>query len=122
MDIQFKGTRYEPTPEIIAQATKQIEPLARFLGNDFTVARANVELERAVGGKNNGDIWRAELNIEHEGKLYRAESTKAKLSHAVTTVARDVGRELRRGRGKEHALFRRGSAQVKEFLQGFGKP
>lgn len=121
MDIQFKGTRYEPTPEIIEQARKQIEPLARFLGNDYTVARASLELERAVGGKNNGDIWRAELTIEHEGKSYRAESTKAKLANAVTTVARDVGQELRRGRKKEQHMFRKGANSIKQMLQGFGK-
>lgn len=121
MDIQFKGTRYEPTPEIIEQATRQIAPLARFLGKDFTVAKAYVELERAVGGKNNGDIWRAELNIDHEGRRYRAESTKAKLDHAVTTVARDVAQELRRARSKDQDLFRKGSSAVKGFLRGFRK-
>ena len=121
MDIQFKGTRYEPTPDIIEQATKQIAPLARFLGNDFTIARASMELERAVGGKNNGDIWRAELNIDHEGRRYRAESTKAKLSHAITTVARDVGQELRRARAKDHHMFRKGASAVKDFIRGFNK-
>lgn len=121
MELQFKGTRYEPTPEIISQARKQIEPLARFLGNDYTVARAMLELERAVGGKNNGDIWRAELTIEHEGKSYRAESTKAKLANAVTTVSRDVGQELRRARKKGQVMQRKGGSVIKDLLKGLGR-
>lgn len=119
MELAFKGTRYEPTPDILAQAEKHIKPLSRFLGQDYTEAKALLELERTVGGQQKGDVWRAELTVDHEGKRYRAESTKAKLSHAITTVARDMGRELKRARGKDRDLFRRGAAAVKDFVRGF---
>lgn len=120
MDIQFKSTKYEPTPEVIEQATKKIQALERFIGGKETTARALVELERAVGGKRQGDVWRAELNIDHEGKRFRAESTKAKLDHAVTTVVRDLARELGRARKQNHDMFRKGGSAVKDFLRGFG--
>ena len=119
MDIQFKATKYEPTAEVINDATKKVRALERFLGNDHIEAKAFVELERAVGGKKNGDVWRAEFNIDLKGARYRAESTKAKLDHAVTTVVRDVGRELARARKKDHYLVRKGGAVVKSFLRGF---
>lgn len=121
MDINFKGTRYEPTPEILAQAERQLKAVAKFLGADEASAKAHVELEQAVGGQSKGDIWRAEINIDHEGERFRAESVKAKLDHAVTTATRDIGREIRRARKKNQDMFRKGSATMKSFLQGWGK-
>lgn len=119
MELRIKGTRYEPTAEILAQVGKQIEPLGRFLGADYTEALGELELERAVGSKGKGDIWRAELTITHEGRQFRAESTKAKLSHAITTVARDMKRELTRARTKDTDLLKKGGAAVKGLLRGF---
>lgn len=119
MDIRYKGTRYEPTPEIMRQAEEQVGTLDRFFGGGS--GTAYLELERAVGNQEKGDIWRAELSVEHEGRTYRAESTKTELRNALTTVARDVARELGRAKEKDQHLFKRGSAAVKEFLQGFGK-
>lgn len=119
MELKIKGTRYDPTPEILEQAHAQIEPLGKFLGNDYTEALATLELERAVGSKGKGDVWRAELTLSHEGRVYRAESMKAKLSHAVTTVARDMKRELSRERLKNTVLVKKGGAAVKNLLRGF---
>jgi ribosomal subunit interface protein len=120
MDIQIKGTKYEPTPEILAIANRKVGALERFLP-EGTESRAYLELEQAVGNQNTGDIWRAELTIEAAGAKYRAESTKAKLDHAIVTVVRDVGDELRKHKRKEQHLVRRGGSMVKAFLRGFGK-
>lgn len=121
MNIHFKGTRYEPTEDIIAHATSKIEPLAKFINEENSEALAFIELDRAVGNQQQGDVWRAELTITHEGNRFRAESTKAKLDHAITTVARDVSRELRRAKAKDETLFKKGGAVVKGFLRGFRK-
>jgi ribosome-associated translation inhibitor RaiA len=118
MELALKGTRYEPTSEIEAQARKQVGGLSRFANGGE--ARAELELERAVGGTHKGDIWRAELMVITPTARYRAESTKAKLPHAITTVVRDVGREMSRAKQKEHRFFRKGSAAVKGILRGFG--
>lgn len=121
MNIHFKGTKYEPTAEVIAHANSKIEPLAKFINEDNSEALAFIELDRAVGNQNQGDVWRAELTITHEGNRFRAESTKTKLDHAITTVARDVGRELRRAKGKDQTLFKKGGSAIKGLLRGFRK-
>ncbi len=120
MNITFKSTRYEADPKLIEETRKRLEALGRFLGKDAHTAIASVELEQAVGKQKQGDIWRAEINVDHEGTHYRAESTKAKLDHAVTTVLRDIAGEFRRARKKDQHLFKRGGAAVKDFLRGFG--
>lgn len=120
MHISFKSTRYEPSPELLADTEKRLNALERFLGKEGASALATVELEQAVGNQKNGDIWRAEINVDHEGVHYRAESTKAKLDHAVTTVLRDIAGEFRRAHKKEHHLVKRGGAALKAFMRGFG--
>jgi len=116
MNIHYKWTKCEPTPEIVAQAQKQVGGLARFAGEG---ARAELELEQAVGGKHKGDIWRAELSVITPTNRFRAESTKAKLAHALTTVTRDVSDQLRREKRKDSQMFRKGGASIKNFLRGF---
>lgn len=119
MNITFKNTRYEPDQKLIADTTKKLESLARFLGKNAGAADVQVELEKAVGSHKQGDIWRAEINVLHEGARYRVESTKAKLDHAVTTALRDIADVLRKAHTKENHLLKRGGAAVKSFLRGF---
>lgn len=119
MDIHFKATKYEPTPDILEQAERQGKALEKYLGAYVDSSRATFVLEKAVGGMQNGDIWRAELTVERNGELFRAESTKAKLDHAITTVTRDVGRELSRAHAKEKKLERKSGATKKGMLRGF---
>lgn len=121
MDINFKGTRYEPTPEILAQADRQLKAVAKFMDESRSKAVASVELGEAVGNQRKGDIWRAEITIDHEGAQYRAESTKAKLDHALTTAVRDISGEVRRAHKKSLAAKRKGGSFVKSFLQGWGR-
>lgn len=121
MDIQIKGTKYEPTPEVIRHTTKQVSRLQKFFRHASGEVRAYMELERAVGSMQKGDVWRAELNVDVGGERYRAESTKVKLDHAVTTVVHDVERELARAKKKDHDFVRKGGAAVKSFLRGFRK-
>lgn len=121
MDIQIKGTKYEPTPEVIRHATKQMSGLKKFFRHESGEVRAYLELERAVGSMQKGDVWRAELNVDVGGERYRAESTKVKLDHAITTAVHDVSRELARAKKKDHDFVRKGGAAVKSFLRGFKK-
>ena len=121
MNIRLKATRYEPTPLMVEQVNKKVNALERFIDETSAEASASVELERAVGSKHKGDVWRAELHVVHEGKEFRAESTKTELENAFTTVVRDVARELAREHKKRERIARKGSSIVKSFLQGFGK-
>lgn len=105
---------------MVAQVNEKVLGLARFVDESRAEAYASVELECAVGGVNKGDIWRAELQITHESGEFRAESTKAKLDHALTTVVRDVARELGRAHKKAQAAARKRSSVMKSLLRGFG--
>lgn len=119
MNITFKSTRYEPDQKLVAETKKKLETFSRFLGKNADSAVIEVELEKAVGNQKQGDIWRAEINVDHEGARYRVESTKTKLDHAVTTVLRDMAHVLGKVHAKENHLFKKGGSMVKSFLRGF---
>lgn len=104
-----------------AMVEEKVGALARFIDEGTAQAYASVELELAVGNQNKGDVWRAELQITHESGDFRAESTKAKLDHALTTVVRDVARELSRAHKKRERLSRKRNGVMKSLLRGFGK-
>lgn len=116
MELALKGTKYRPTPEIREQALRQATTLGKLVRRDAE-ARAMLELERAVGGQKKGDIWRAELTVTVGAKRFRAESMKAKLDHAITTVMRDVSGELRRAKAKAAASVKRGGVKGKRVLR-----
>lgn len=120
MELRLKGTRYEPTDELKAQVAEKVGGLARFLDESKAQAYAAVELERAVGGQQKGDVWRAEVQVTHESGEFRAESTKAKLDHALTTAVRDVAREMSRAHKKAQTSARRRNSVMKSLLKGFG--
>ncbi len=118
MDISWKHTRCEPEPKLIQETAGKLRKLERFLPN-HEAALASIELERAVGGQQKGDIWRAEITVRHHGEQYRAESTKAKLDHAVTTVLRDIAGEMRRAGKKRKDEPKEAGAGFKALLRGF---
>jgi len=103
-----------------ATVEEKVGALARFIDEGTAQAYASVELERAVGGMKKGDIWRAELQITHESGDFRAESTKAKLDHALTTVVRDVAQKLSRAHKKRISASRVRNGAIKSLLRGFG--
>lgn len=121
MEITFKGTRYEPTPEILTQVEQQLGSVEKLIDESKSTALALVELSEAVGNQRKGDIWRAEVTIDHAGMQFRAESVKAKLDHAVTTVVRDIAQQIRRTNTKSEHLLKRGGAAVKSFMRGLGR-
>ena len=110
MDLRIKGKKYEPEGKLVETITGKLAKLDKFFKGE---ARAQVLLERAVGGKQKGEIWRAELIVSEGKKRFMAESTKTKLANAVTTVLRDVTDELARAHTKALAESRKAARAKK---------
>ena len=53
---------------------------------DIQVINCDVEIEKAVGGQNKGEIYRAEVNLEVPRKLLRVEKTEDDLYKAIDKV------------------------------------
>lgn len=63
MQINIKATNIELTPAIKKYVETKVEMLEKYLGK-LTVLNCDFEVEKAVGGQNKGEIFRAEMNLE----------------------------------------------------------
>lgn len=115
--ITFKQTNVtvdRHVPDLVAQKLLSLE---KFIGE--APSFCEVEFER-VTSQQSGDIYRIEVNLEVNGKLYRAEATMDSFEKAVDEVRDELDKELRRARDKEETLLKRGGRRLKELLR-FGR-
>ena len=121
MDIQYKRTNYDPTADILELVRKRLLTIGeKYLGAKKDLARAYVELGKAVGAQQTGDIWRAEINLDSEGQRFRSEAVRSKIGDAVNVAARELARELRIAKRKEAYSAKKRGAAIKSLLRGFG--
>lgn len=85
MQINIHATNIELSPAIRTYVQTKVDMLEKYLG-DLQVLNCDFEVEKAVGGQNKGEIYRAEINLEIPGELLRVEKTEVDLYKAVDKV------------------------------------
>lgn len=120
MQIQFKGTHYELTPEENDLLTRKVSTLQKFLGANHDEAHAYVTCGKHTEAHHKGDVWFSECNLDVEGKRYFARAEADTLRSASDKMIAELSREVRMAKRKKQSLFRRGGSHIKEMLR-FGK-
>ena len=85
MQIRIKATNLELTDALRDYFQNKMNVIEKCLG-DIQVINCDVEIEKAVGGQNKGEIYRAEVNLEVPRKLLRVEKTEDDLYKAIDKV------------------------------------
>ena len=85
MNIRIKSTRLELTDAIRDYFQKKMDMIEKYLG-DIKIANCDVEIEKAVGGRHKGEIFRAEVNLEVPHQILRVEKTEKDLYKAIDKV------------------------------------
>ena len=116
--IITKGTNLKITPELQSLLDQKFLPLEKFLANHQDT-KCEVELEKMTD-HHSGNIYRAEINLFHGGKMFRAESTKEQIEQAIDAVRDDIRRELRRAGDKKQSMLKKGGRSIKKMLR-FGR-
>lgn len=114
--INTKATNIELTPELTELVDQKLTPLEKFLPDEESDMKCDVELEKG-GEHQSGNIYRAEVNLYVSGTLYRAEATEDQIEKAIDRVRDDVKRELRRANAKRDSLIRRGGRKIKDMMR-----
>jgi ribosomal subunit interface protein len=117
--INIKATNMELSDELRSLLEQKIQALEKFIPNDESDVVCQAELERMTD-KQSGRIQRAEVNLRVAGKLYRAEATEEQMEKAIDSVRDEIKRELRKARGKEQSLMKRGGQAIKRMVR-FGR-
>jgi ribosomal subunit interface protein len=119
--INIKGTDLELTTELRNLVDEKISALEKFMsltGDETPIA--DVELEKKYGDQKNGQIYRAEINLQFRGKFFRTESKKEDIKVAFNDAHDEMVRRVRKTREKKKDLFKRGAKSIKRMIR-FGK-
>jgi len=98
---------------------QKLTPLDKFIPEDETDVKCEVELERMTDHQS-GKIFRAEGNLYVAGILYRAEATEEQMEKAIDVMRDELKRELRRASSKQATLNKQGDQEAKEMMQNGG--
>ncbi len=117
--INVKTTNFEQTTEIAEVLEKRLKTLEKFLPDWETRLLCDVELEKMTD-QQTGRIFRAEINLQVAGTLFRAEATEERMEDAIDRAKNELKSELVRTAGKRQSLFRRGAQKIKNMMR-FGE-
>lgn len=100
MHINIKSTKIELTPNIKDYVQEKVDMLEKYLGS---VKPTNCDFELALDGasRNNGDIYRAELNLEVPGELLRVEKVEDDIFKAIDKVKDHMARSIKKYKEKK---------------------
>lgn len=85
MKINIKSNKLELTAAIRDYFQNKMDMVEKYLG-DIKVINCDVEIEKAVGGQNKGEIFRAEVNLQVPRQILRVEKTEKDLYKAIDKV------------------------------------
>ncbi len=106
--------------ELNAFIDKKVQKLAVFLKKD-DAAICEIEVGTTSAGQRTGDVYRAEVHVTFSGGDAYAEATTNTVHGALDRAVSEARRELRKKKGKDRDLMRKGAGEVKEFFRRFGK-
>lgn len=86
MKINIKSSRLEMTEALRNYIETKMAMLEKYLGKRVKVINCDFEIEKAVGGQNKGEIFRAEANLSVPNDLLRVEKTEKDMYKAIDKV------------------------------------
>lgn len=98
--VEMQGTNMDLTPAIKARAEKALGKVAKLL-QGVEPADVRADLGMTTKGQKNGDVFRAEYNLQVPGDLLRAESTRDDLYQAIDQAANELRRQVKKYKDKK---------------------
>lgn len=115
MNIIIKGSHIEISPAIEAYVTKKLSSLGKFLDMN---ARVEADLGKTSNHHKSGDIFKAEININHRGQFSRVVAEDSDLYAAIDKVQDEMFNVLASKKDKKQTLWRRGAQTIKALAHG----
>ena len=115
MRIILKGTNLELNQELRNYVDEKIGGLDKLLENVNGTLESRVELAKTTRHHQQGDIYRAEINLDFGGKVLRAVEEKEDLFSAIDGIEDELKRKIINYKGKRNTEIRRGARIIKKF-------
>lgn len=108
----------ELTEAIKEYVEKRLGALDKFIRGQEGNSHMDVEVGKTTNHHKNGDVYKAEISLDANGKHFYAVSEKEDLYSAVDDVKSEIERQLIETKDRNDTLFRRGARSVKKMLKG----
>ena len=120
MHHNIKTTDFEMTPEVSEYLDSKLQTLDKYVARDDESVKCDVEIGRSTEHHQSGKVFRVEINITIGKKMLRAVAEEETINAAIDRAKDDITKTLRRHKGKQSRLFRKGGEKIKNFLR-FGR-
>lgn len=118
MKFSIKTKNLELTEEIENYLNKKLGSLEKFISSfSRELTKIEVEVGRTTKHHQTGDIFRAEINLSINGKLFRVESEQETLFSAIDEVRDDLEREIKKFKEKKGTIFIRGARSIAKKIK-----
>lgn len=119
MDIRIKATDYELTTETRGYLDERLASLEKFLGDDISLVRCEVELGRDAGRPRHGaNIWFAEIRVISPGSTpVYARNNASSVNAAIDDVKEEIERQLRKGKKLHIRMMRKTGSAIKNWMR-----
>lgn len=117
MNINIKATNMELTDSVRNHVNKHLLRIEKFLKKGTDV-KAYVEVAKTTNHHKQGDVYRAELNIEIAGNKFYSFSEKEDLHKSLDDVRNEIIRQIKSSKDRKQTLFKRGATSVKKMIKG----
>lgn len=118
INFHIKTKDLDLTPEITSQVHEKLGVIEKFLapsGDQKVLAEIEIGLRSKHHQK--GDVYRAEANVTCDGDMFRASTNASSISAALDELKDEIGKTIRRKKGKGFDLRRSGARLIKNILR-----
>lgn len=119
MNINIKATNIELTDTISNYINKRLSSLEKFIKDEDIFIYA--EVGKTTNHHKQGDVFRAEFNIDFSGIKFYAFSEKEDIYEAIDIAKSEIIRKITDSKERKQTLFRRGATSIKKMIKGISK-
>lgn len=116
MNINFNYNNNTEAQALTTITEQKLSTLKKFIAAEAPVI-CDAEFDK-VAANQNGQVFRFAVNLQVDGKLYRADATEESFEKAVDEVRAELDKEMRRSAKKHDSLLRRGGRAIKAMMRG----
>ncbi len=116
MKTNIKATNIELTSAINDYVNKRLQALEKFTKDKEIVAY--VEVGKTTKHHKEGEIFKAEFNLEISGVKFYSVSEKEDLYQAIDDAKEEVVHQIKNDKKRKQTLYKRGASSVKKMLKG----
>ena len=119
MELRIKTTDYEMTSDTSEYLESKLDAIRKLVGSDET-ARCEVEIGRAIGHSQQGNVWKAEITMILSGERLRALAIQESVNAAIDIAKDEILQQLRKSKGRSQTLSKRIGGRIKKWTR-FGE-